>query len=61
MALSDRRMNQAQRIRNERKDDVMSSFKIFAMASAAAGLAVTAANAAPLAPIPVPVVQEFAG
>ena len=41
----------------------MSSFKIFAMASAAAGLAVTAANAAdlPLAPIPVPVVQEFSG
>ena len=33
------------------------------MASAAAGLAVTAANAAdlPLAPIPVPVVQEFSG
>ena len=41
----------------------MSSFKIFAMASAAAGLAVTAANAADLAlaPIPVPVVQEFSG
>ena len=41
----------------------MSSFKIFAMASAAAGLAVTAANAADLAlaPIPVPVIQEFSG
>ncbi len=41
----------------------MSSFKIFAMASAAAGLAITAANAAdlPLAPVPVPVVQEFSG
>ena len=39
----------------------MSSFKIFAMASAAAGLAITAANAAALAPIPVPVVQEFSG
>jgi hypothetical protein len=51
------------RSRNERKDDVMSSFKIFAMASAAAGLAVTVANAAdlPLAPLPIPVVQEFSG
>ena len=41
----------------------MSSFKIFAMASAAAGLAITAADAAdlPLAPMPVPVVQEFSG
>jgi opacity protein-like surface antigen len=41
----------------------MSSFKIFAMASAAAGLAVTAANAAdlPLAPMPIPVVQELSG
>jgi opacity protein-like surface antigen len=41
----------------------MSSFKIFAMASAAAGLAITAANAAdlPLAPVPIPVVQEFSG
>ena len=41
----------------------MSSFKIFAMASAAAGLAISAANAADLAlaPIPVPVVQEFSG
>jgi opacity protein-like surface antigen len=41
----------------------MSSFKIFAMASAAAGLAVTVANAAdlPLAPLPIPVVQEFSG
>jgi opacity protein-like surface antigen len=41
----------------------MSSFKIFAMASAAAGLAITTANAAdlPLAPMPIPVVQEFGG
>jgi opacity protein-like surface antigen len=39
----------------------MSSFKIFAMASAAAGLAVTAANAADLPLAPIPVVQEFAG
>jgi opacity protein-like surface antigen len=50
-------------IRNEWKDDVMSSFKKFAMASAAAGLAITAANAAdlPLAPVPIPVIQEFSG
>jgi opacity protein-like surface antigen len=65
MALSDRRMNRAQRIRDPEqwKDDVMSSFKKFAMASAAAGLAVTAANAAdlPLAPVPIPVIQEFSG
>ncbi len=41
----------------------MSSFKKFAMASAAAGLAITTANAAdlPLAPVPIPVVQEFGG
>jgi opacity protein-like surface antigen len=39
----------------------MSSFKIFAMASAAAGLAATAANAADLPLAPIPVVQEFAG
>ena len=37
----------------------MSSFKIFAMASAAAGLVVTAANAADLPLAPIPVVQEF--
>jgi opacity protein-like surface antigen len=41
----------------------MSSFKIFAMAGAAIGLAVTAANAAdlPLAPAPIAVVPEFSG
>ncbi len=41
----------------------MSSFKKLAMASAAAVLAITAANAAdlPLAPAPIPVVQEFGG
>jgi opacity protein-like surface antigen len=41
----------------------MSSFKKFAMASAAVGLAITTANAAdlPLAPAPIPVVQEFGG
>jgi opacity protein-like surface antigen len=41
----------------------MSSLKKFAMASAAAGLAITTANAAdlPLAPAPIPVVQEFGG
>ena len=41
----------------------MSSFKKFAMASAVASLAVTTANAAdlPLAPAPIPVVQEFSG
>ncbi len=41
----------------------MSNFKKFAMASVAAGLAVTAANAAdlPLAPVPIPVIQEFSG
>ena len=41
----------------------MSSFKKFAMASAAVGLAITTANAAdlPLAPVPIPVVQEFGG
>ena len=58
-------MNPAQRIRDPEqwKDDVMSNFKKFAMASVAAGLAVTAANAAdlPLAPVPIPVIQEFSG
>jgi opacity protein-like surface antigen len=41
----------------------MSSFKKFAMASAAAGLAITAANAAdlPLAPVPIAVIQDFSG
>jgi opacity protein-like surface antigen len=41
----------------------MSSFKKLAMASAAAVLAITAANAAdlPLAPAPIPVVQDFGG
>jgi opacity protein-like surface antigen len=49
-------------VRHERKDDVMSNFKIFAMAGAAFGLAVTSANAAdlPLA-APVPVVPVFSG
>jgi opacity protein-like surface antigen len=39
----------------------MSSFKIFAMASAAAGLAMTTANAADLPFAPAPVVQDFGG
>jgi opacity protein-like surface antigen len=41
----------------------MSSFKKFAIASAAAGLAITAANAAdlPLAPVPIPVIHDFSG
>jgi opacity protein-like surface antigen len=41
----------------------MSSFKKFAMAGAVAGLAITTANAAdlPLAPAPIPIVQEFGG
>jgi opacity protein-like surface antigen len=44
----------------ERKDDVMSSFKTLALASAAASLTIAAAHAADLGPIPPPVCEPGA-